>query len=97
MLVLTTILLLLLGIALGLARRPWWEIGALTLLAAVFLRATELWMGDWRRQVGLPDDEHLFEPLAVVWLLVAVSSYVCYGLALLYSRWRLARRTQSGR
>ena len=97
MLVLTTILLLLLGIALGLARRPWWEIGVLTLLAAVFLRATELWMGNWRHQVGLPDDEHLFEPQAVVWFMVGVGTYVCYGLAFLYSRWRLARGTQPDR
>jgi hypothetical protein len=95
MLVLTTVLLLLLGIALGLARRPWWEVGVLTLLAWAFLEATDTWMGDWRRQVGLPGDEHLFERQAITWLLVGVSNYACYGLAFLYSRWRLARDTQS--
>ena len=97
MLVLTATLLLLLGIALGLARRPWWEIGVLTLLASVLLEATESWIGNWRRQVGLPDHEHLFELQAMVWLLVGVGSYICYGLALLYSRWRLERETQSDR
>lgn len=93
MLVLTTVLLLMLGIALGLARRPWWEIGVLALLACALLSVTESWMGHWRRQVGLPDAEHLFEPQAMSWLLVAVASYACYGLAFLYSRRHLARGT----
>lgn len=97
MLVLTAILLLLLGMALGLARRPWWEIGVLTLLAWGFLQATDSWMVGWRRQVGLPGDEHLLEPRAIAWLLVGIGNYVCYGMAFLYSRWRLARGTQSGR
>jgi len=97
MLVLTAILLQLLGVALGVARRPWWEIGALTLLAWALLQATEFWMGYWRRQAGLPDDDHIFEPQAMVWLLVSVGSYVCYGLAFLYSRRRLARGTQPDR
>src|SRR5512145_1705597 len=94
MLVLTAILLLLLGVALGLARRPWWEIGVLALLSCGILQATESWMGDWRRQVGLHADEHLFEPQAVAWLLVGVGTYVCYGLAFLYSRRHLGRGSQ---
>jgi hypothetical protein len=97
MVVLTTFLLLLLGIALGLARRPWWEIGVLTLLASLFLHATESWLGGWRHQVGLPDVEPLFERQTIVWLLVGVGSYACYGLAFLYSRRRLARGAQSDR
>jgi hypothetical protein len=97
MLVLTTILLFLLAIALGLARRPWWEIGVLTLLAWAFLQVTDSLMGNWRRQVGLPDDEHLFGPQAIAWLLVGAGIYACYGLAFLYSRRRSARGAQSSR
>ncbi len=95
MLVLTTILMLLLGIALGLARRSWWEIGVLTLLAWGSLQATGSWMGDWRHQVGLPHAESFFEPRAITWLLVGV--YSSYALAFLYASWRLPRDTQSGR
>jgi hypothetical protein len=97
MLMLTAILLQLLGVALGMARRPWWEIGVLTLLAWALLLATEFWMGHWRRQAALPDDDYHFEPQAMVWLLVGIGSYVCYGLAFLYSRRRLVRGTQPDR
>jgi hypothetical protein len=97
MLVLTAILLLLLGVALGLARRPWWEMGGLILLAWAVLHATEFWIGDWRRQIGLPGVNHLVEFKVLAWLLVAVGAYACYGLAFLYSRRRLARGRQSSR
>jgi hypothetical protein len=97
MLVLTAILLLLLGVVLGLARRPWWEIGFMVLLSFGVLQATEFWIGDWRRQVGLLRDEHLFEPKVIAWLLVGISAYVCYGIALLYSRRRLVRGSRQGR
>ena len=91
MLVLTAILLLLLGVALGLARRPWWEMGVLILLACAVLHTAEFWIGDWRRQVGFPGDNHLIEPKVLAWLLVGVGTYACYGLAFLYSRWRLGQ------
>jgi hypothetical protein len=95
MLLLTTILLILSGIALGLACRSWWEIGVLTLLAWSFLRLADLWTGNWRGQVGLPHDERFFEPRTMACLLGG--AYVGYVLALLYSRWRLAARSKSDR
>ena len=97
MLVLTAVLLPPLGLALGLARRPWWEVGLLTLLACVALQATEAWVGDWRRQVGLPDDQRPFQSQAVAWLLIGVGTYVCYGLAYLHSRRRSAQDERSDR
>jgi hypothetical protein len=95
MLLLTTVLLILSGLALGLARRSWWEIGILTLLAWGFLRVADLWIGNWRGQVGLPHDERLLEPQIFACLLVG--AYVSYALAFLYSRWRLAARTKPDR
>jgi hypothetical protein len=86
---LTTILLLLLGIASGLARRAWWEMGVLTLLAWGSLQLVDSWMANWRIQIGLPRDEFFIEAPASAWLLIGVGVYVSYGLALLYSRWRL--------
>jgi hypothetical protein len=97
MLVLTAILLLLLRIAFGLARRPWWEIGILAFLSCGVLQATEFWIGDWRRQVGLLANEHLFQSNAIAWLLVGFGAYVCYGMAFLYSRRHLARGSRSNR
>jgi hypothetical protein len=93
MLVLTTILLLLSGIALGLARRSWWEIGALTLLTWGCLQLADTWIGSWRDQVGLPHDQRFFELRSIGWLLLSV--YASYALAFLYSRWRLPAGTQS--
>jgi hypothetical protein len=84
---LTTILLLMVGMVLGLARRPWWEIGALALLACGGLQLARLWMADWRDQVGLPHDESFVEPQAIGWVLLA--AYASYTLGLLYSRWRM--------
>jgi hypothetical protein len=95
MLMLTTILLLLAGLASGLARRSWWEIGALTLIASGFLQGVDLWLGDWRDQVGLPGDERPFTPLTIAWLLVGV--YVTYALAFVYSCWRLPTGPHSDR
>jgi hypothetical protein len=84
---LTTFLLLLAGMALGLARRSWWQIGVLTLLVCGALQVAHLWMGDWRHHVGLPHDERLVEPQVIGWLLFA--GYASYALGWLYSRWRL--------
>ena len=95
MLMLTTILLVLAGLASGLARRSWWEIGALTLVACGFLQGIDFWMGDWRDQVGLPGDERRFAPLTIGWLLVGV--YATYALAFLYSCWRLPMGPHSDR
>jgi hypothetical protein len=95
MLVLTTILLLLSGIALGLARRSWWEIGVLTLLTWGSLQFADAWIGSWRDQVGLPHDQPFFELQSFGWLLAGV--YVSYALAFLYSRWRLPTGAQSNR
>ena len=84
---LTTILLLLVGMALGLARRAWWEIGVLTVLACGALQVAQFWMAGWRDHVGLPHDEGVVEPQVIGWLLLA--AYASYVLGLLYSRWRL--------
>jgi hypothetical protein len=82
-----TILLLLAGVALGVARRRWWEIGVLTVLASGSLRVVQLLTGGWRGDLGLPLDEPLFDPIAVGLLFLGV--YVSYGLGLLFARWRL--------
>ena len=95
MLTLTTILLLLSGIALGLARRSWWMIGVLTLLAWGSLQLTDSWMSSWRNQVGLTSDHRFFEPWVIGRLLVA--AYASYAVAFVYSRWRLPTGTQSNR
>jgi hypothetical protein len=95
MLVLTTILLLLSGTMLGLARRSWWEVGVLTLLIWGSLRLVDTWIGSWRDQIGLPNDQRFLEMGSVGWLLVG--AYVSYALAFLYSLWRLGAGTQSDR
>jgi hypothetical protein len=92
MLLLTTILLILSGIALGLARRSWWEIGVLTLLAWGFLRVADLWIDNLRSQVGLPHYVRFSEP--EVFACLVTGAYVSYVLAFLYSRWRLATRAK---
>lgn len=89
MVMLTTILLLSLGIASGLARRAWWEMGVLTLVAWGSLQLVDSWMANWRIGIGLPRDEFFIEAPARAWLLIGVGVYVSYGLAFLYSRWRL--------
>jgi hypothetical protein len=95
MLLLTTILLLLSGIALGLARRSWWEIGVLSLLTWGSLQLADAWIGSWRNQVGLPHDQSFFELRSFGWLLAGV--YMAYASAFLYSRWRLPTGMQSNR
>ena len=85
MVLLTSILLMLIGATLGLARRSWWEIGVLTLLACGSLQVLYLLMGDWRGELGLPHNDRMFDPIAVAWLLVG--PYTSYVLAFLYTRW----------
>jgi hypothetical protein len=89
MVVLTTVMLLLLGVASGLARRAWWEMGMLTLLAWGLLQVVDYWIGNWRYQVGLPSNAFFVEAPAIAWLLIGISVYVSYGLAFLYSRRQL--------
>jgi hypothetical protein len=94
MVLLTTILLMLIGATLGLARRAWWEIGALTLLACGSLQVVYLLVDDWRGELGLPHHDRLFAPMVVGWLLIG--AYASYALALLYARWRLSAGARSG-
>jgi hypothetical protein len=89
MVILTTVLLILLGVAFGLARRAWWEMGILTLVAWGSLQVVDVWIGNWRNQVGLPRDAFFVQASALTWLLIGVGVYVSYGLAYLYSRRRL--------
>ena len=90
MLMLTTMLLLIVALAFGFSRRPWWQIGAVAILACGPLQFAPLWMGDWRSHVGLANHEPPLDMrlliLIVGWLLLC--SYVGYGLGLAYSRWR---------
>jgi hypothetical protein len=86
MVLLTSILLMLVGATLGLARRSWWEIGVLALLACGSLQVVYLLLGDWRDELGLPHHERLLDPMIVTWLLAG--PYTSYGLAFLYARWR---------
>jgi hypothetical protein len=46
-------------------------------------------MANWRIEIGLPRDAFFIEAPATAWLLIGVGVYASYGLALLYSRWRL--------
>jgi hypothetical protein len=87
MLVLTTILLLLSAIAMGLVRRPWWEVGGLTLLTWGFLEVADAWIGSWRDQIGLSHDQGFFWLGSIGWLLIG--TYSSYALAFLYSRRQL--------
>jgi hypothetical protein len=93
MLFLTTTLLILSGIALGLARRSWWEITVLFLLLGGVLHLGDAWVGGWRDQVGLSHEQRVFDLRSIGWLLLGV--YASYGLAFLYSRWRLPAGRQS--
>lgn len=89
MLMLTTMLLLIVALAFGFSRRPWWEIGAVAIFACGPLQLAPFWIGDWRSLVGIPHepplDMHLLIQI-VGWLLLC--SYVGYALGLIYSRWR---------
>ena len=90
MLLLTTMLLLIVSLAFGFSRRPWWEIGAVAIFACGPLQVAPFLIGDWRSRVGLPHHEppldmHLLVQI-VGWLLLC--SYIGYGLGLAYSRWR---------
>jgi hypothetical protein len=85
---------MLIGATLGLARRAWWEIGALALLACGSLQLVYLQVSDWRGELGLPHHDRLFDPMATGWLLVG--AYTSYALALLYARWRLPTGTRPG-
>jgi hypothetical protein len=90
MLMLTTMLLLMVALAFGFSRRPWWQIGAVAIFACGPLQLAQFWMGDWRSRVGLPHHEPPLDMqlliLIVGWLLLC--SYVGYVLGLAYSRWR---------
>jgi hypothetical protein len=90
MLVLTTMLLLIVALAFGFSRRPWWQIGALAIFACGPLQLARFWMDDWRSRVGLPSYEPALDLQVLIqivgWLLLC--SYVGYALGLAYSRWR---------
>jgi hypothetical protein len=89
MVTLSMILLVLLAAASGLARRAWWEMGLLTLLAWGSVQVVDLWIGSWRSQAGLPRDEFFIETSATAWLLIGVGVYASYAAALIYARWRM--------
>jgi hypothetical protein len=95
MVLLTMILLTLIGATLGLARRSWWQIGVLTLVACGSLQVVYLLMGDWRGELGLPHRDRLFDPMVIGWLLIG--AYVSYALAFLYACWRPPTGTRSDR
>ena len=93
MVLLTSILLMLIGATLGLARRSWWQVGVLTLVACGSLQVVYLLLGDWRSELGLPHSDRPFDTMIVAWLLVG--PYTSYVLAFLYSRWRPPTGTRS--
>jgi hypothetical protein len=90
MLLSTTLLLLIVALAFGFSRRPWWQIGTLALVACGPLQLAHFWMDDWRHRVGLSHHEQSLDLQVLLqiacWLLLC--SYVGYGLGLLYSRRR---------
>jgi hypothetical protein len=90
MLLLTTMLLLIVALAFGFSRRPWWQIGVLAILACGPLQLVPFWMDDWRSRVGLSSLEPAPDLQVLVqiggWLLLC--SYVGYALGLACSRWR---------
>lgn len=91
MLLLTTMLLLVVvALAFGFSRRPWWQIGVLAICACGPLQLAPLLMGDWRSRVGLPN----LEPIPDLQMLVQVAgwlllcSYISYAVGLAYSHLR---------
>jgi hypothetical protein len=89
MLFLTTVLLLLVALAFGFSRRPWWQIGPLAVLACGPWQFSPLWTEDWRYRVGLSAHEQSLDLklllLVLGWLLLC--SYVGYALGILSARW----------
>jgi hypothetical protein len=90
MLLLTNVLLLIVALMFGIARRPWWQIGLLALVTCGPPQFAQFWMGDWRYGVGMPDYAHAPDPRAVVWITAGLLffAYMGYALGILYSRWR---------
>jgi len=90
MLLLTTMLLLIVALAFGFSRRPWWQIGVLAICGCGPLQLAPFLMGDWRSRVGLPNLEPTPDLQVLVqivgWLLLC--SYVGYALGLVYSHLR---------
>jgi hypothetical protein len=93
MLLLTSMLLLIVASLFGFSRRPWWQIGALALLATGPLLLTYFWMDDWRYRVGVSQGEQLLDAQQIVWVAgwLIFSSYAGYALGLMYSHWGRAR------
>lgn len=89
MLLLTNMLLLGVAFMFGVARRPWWQIGLLAIVACAPLQFAQFWVGDWRYGVGLSYHEQTLES-QIVWIVgyLLCFTYVGYALGVLYSRWR---------
>jgi hypothetical protein len=89
MLLLTTVLVLLVAFVLGLARKPWWQVGPLAAIACGPTHVAPLWLDDWRYRVGLSSQEQMFDMQALFlvlgWFLLC--SYLGYALGFLSSRW----------
>jgi hypothetical protein len=99
MLLLATMLpLLIVAMAFGFARRPWWQIGVLAVLVCGPLQVANLLTDDWRYQVGLARHEQpvdLQMPVMIVATLL-LCSYLGYALGLLYARRRAIAVERSG-
>ena len=85
----TMLLLLIVALAFGFSRRPWWQIGLVALLGCGPLQLATLWTDGWRQQLGLSHGPKLDLNMSVqIVALLLFCSYSGYLLGLLYARWR---------
>jgi hypothetical protein len=89
MLLLTTVLVLLVAFVLGLARKPWWQVGPLAAIACGPTHVAPLWLDDWRYRVGLSSQEQMIDMQALFLILgwFLLCTYLGYALGFLSSRW----------